>query len=437
MKRVLIITYYWPPSGGSGVQRWLKMSKYLPEYGWQPVIYTALDAEYPVEDRTLERDIPAEAEIIKRKIVEPYTFYKRFLGIKNEQKIKVGFINEGERKQGWKENLSLWIRGNLFIPDARCWWIKPSVRYLKKYLKEHPVNAIISTGPPHSMHLIALKLHKALNIPWIADFRDPWTEIDYYDQLHLTPRSDRKHHKLEHEVLTQADQVVTVAPDGARRLEALGACNVKTIYNGFDWNDEDRSTETRPQNEKFNLTYIGVLSKIQNPENLWEAIGELVEESESFGKKLQINMIGQIDQSVEAAIRKAKLEQYVVFRPYIPHKQVLQQQQAADLLLLLLMPDSTPRAKGLLTGKLFEYLSSGTPILCIGPEDGDAAHIISEVQAGVTVDFEDKGKMKTEIYKLFTVYKENQLKTNRDQQLLKYSRRNLAKDFVKILNDLQ
>lgn len=284
MKRVLIITYYWPPSGGSGVQRWLKMSKYLPEYGWQPVIYTALDAEYPVEDRTLERDIPAEAEVIKRKIVEPYTFYKRFLGIKNEQKIKVGFINEGERKQGWKENLSLWVRGNLFIPDARCWWIKPSVRYLKKYLKEHPVNAIISTGPPHSMHLIALKLHKALNIPWIADFRDPWTEIDYYDQLHLTPRSDRKHHKLEHEVLTQADQVVTVAPDGARRLEALGACNVKTIYNGFDWNDEDRSTETRPQNEKFNLTYIGVLSKIQNPENLWEAIGELVEESESFGR---------------------------------------------------------------------------------------------------------------------------------------------------------
>ena len=437
MKRVLIITYYWPPSGGSGVQRWLKMSKYLPEYGWQPVIYTALDAEYPVEDRTLERDIPAEAEVIKRKIVEPYTFYKRFLGIKNEQKIKVGFINEGERKQGWKENLSLWVRGNLFIPDARCWWVKPSVRFLKQYLKEHPVDAIISTGPPHSMHLIALKLHKALNIPWIADFRDPWTEIDYYDQLHLTPRSDRKHHKLEHEVLTQADQVVTVAPDGARRLEALGACNVKTIYNGFDWNDEDRSTETRPQNEKFNLTYIGVLSKIQNPENLWEAIGELVEESESFGKKLQINMIGQIDQSVEVAIRKAKLEQYVVFRPYIPHEQVLQQQQAADLLLLLLMPDSTPRAKGLLTGKLFEYLSSGTPILCIGPEDGDAAHIISEVQAGVTVDFEDKGKMKTEIYKLFTVYKENQLKTNRDQQLLKYSRRNLAKDFVKLLNDLQ
>ena len=436
MKRVLIITYYWPPSGGSGVQRWLKMSKYLPEYGWQPVIYTPENAEYPVEDPSLLQDVAPETEVIKRKIVEPYSFYKRLLGIKKEQKVKVGFINEGERKQGWKENLSLWVRGNLFIPDARCWWVKPSVRFLKNYQKEHPVDAMISTGPPHSMHLIALQLHKTLNIPWIADFRDPWTEIDYYSQLHLTPHSDRKQHKLEHEVLTQADQVVTVAPDGARRLEALGASNVKTIYNGFDWNNEDRNAETRPQNEKFNLTYIGVLSKIQNPENLWEAIGELVEENESFSKKLQITMIGQIDRSVEAAIRKAKLEQHVVFKPYIPHNQVLQEQQAADLLLLLLMPDSTPRAKGLLTGKMFEYLSSGRPILCIGPEDGDAAHIISEAKAGVTVDFEDKEKMKEIIKWLFSQYEAGTLKGCDSQSIEKYSRKALTGEFVEMMNRL-
>ena len=436
MKRVLIITYYWPPSGGSGVQRWLKMSKYLPEYGWQPVIYTPENAEYPVEDPSLLQDIAPEAEVIKRKIVEPYSFYKQLLGIKKEQKVKVGFINEGERKQGWKENLSLWVRGNQFIPDARCWWVKPSVRFLKRYLKEHPVDAIISTGPPHSMHLIAMKLHNALNIPWIADFRDPWTEIDYYDQLHLTPRSDRKHHKLEHEVLTQADQVVTVAPDGARRLEALGACNVKTIYNGFDWNDEDRSTETRSQNEKFNLTYIGVLSKIQNPENLWEAIGELVGENESFGKKLQINMIGQIDQSVETAIRKAKLEQHVVFRPYIPHKQVLQEQRTSDVLLLLLMPESTPRAKGLLTGKLFEYLSSGRPILCIGPEDGDAAHIIETAKAGRTVGFGKKEKMKETIKELFSQYETGTLQGCDSQSIEKYSRKALTGEFVEMMDKI-
>ena len=139
MKRVLIITYYWPPSGGSGVQRWLKMSKYMPENGWQPVIYTAEDAEYPVEDTSLAQDVAPETEVLRRPIVEPYRFYKRFLGFKTGEKVKAGFINEGATKRGWKENLSLWIRGNFFIPDARCWWVKPSVKYLKEYLKEHPL----------------------------------------------------------------------------------------------------------------------------------------------------------------------------------------------------------------------------------------------------------------------------------------------------------
>ena len=166
MKRVLIITYYWPPSGGSGVQRWLKMSKYLPQNGWKPVIYTTSDAEYPVEDESLEKDVSPETEVIRRPIVEPYTIYKRFIGIKKNDKVKAGFINEGKEKTSWKENLSLWARGNLFIPDARCLWIKPSVRFLSKYLKENHIDAIISTGPPHSMHLIARELHKKTNIPY-------------------------------------------------------------------------------------------------------------------------------------------------------------------------------------------------------------------------------------------------------------------------------
>ena len=202
MKRVLIITYYWPPSGGSGVQRWLKMSKYLPDYDWQPVIYTTENAEYPIIDPSLEKDVPTDMEVIRRPIHEPYNFYKKFLGIKKEETVKMGFIHEKEKKKGWKVNFSLWIRGNLFIPDARCGWVKPSVKYLKEYLKEHPVDAIISTGPPHSMHLIAMKLKEELGIPWIADFRDPWTEIDYYNDLHLTRCADRKHHRLEREVLT-------------------------------------------------------------------------------------------------------------------------------------------------------------------------------------------------------------------------------------------
>ena len=432
MKRVLIITYYWPPSGGSGVQRWLKMSKYLPENGWQPVIYTAENAEYPVEDPSLEKDVCPEAEVLRQPIVEPYDLYKRFLGIKKEQKVKTGFIDETGQQTGWKKHLSVWIRGNLFIPDARCWWVKPSVKYLKSYLKDHPVDAIISTGPPHSMHLIAMKLKEDLGIPWIADFRDPWTEIDYYNELHLTRWADRKHHQLEREVLNQADKVVTVSPDWARRLGRLGNRNVRTIYNGFDRDDDTQTPVMLP--DTFTITYLGVLSKIQNPINLWQALGKLVKENESFNKDLKINMIGQIDSSVTSFIEENGLTQHATYSPYIPHDQVSAVHRSSTLLLLLLMPDSEPRAKGLLTGKLFEYLASGRPILCIGPEDGDAAQILCETHAGITVDFEDDGKMKETIKNLYHRYLDNNLLDNTSIELEQYSRKNLAFEYSILLN---
>ena len=434
MKRVLIISYYWPPSGGSGVQRWLKMSKYLPENGWQPVIYTAENAEYPVEDPSLEKDVCPEAEVIRRPIVEPYNFYKRFLGLKKEHKVKAGFIDETGEQRGWKERLSVWIRGNFFIPDARCWWVKPSVRYLKSYLKEHPVDALISTGPPHSMHLIALKLKEALGIPWIADFRDPWTEIDYYGELRLTKRSDRKHHRLEHEVLTKADQVVTVSKDGAARLDLLGASGTVAIFNGFDQDGSQEPTST-PQ-QTFTLTYLGVLSKAQNPENLWEALGELVKEDETFSRRLRIHMIGQIDRSATASIQQNGLDGHVVFTPYIPHSQVFEAHRNSTLLLLFLLPDTEIRAKGLLTGKLFEYLASGRPILCIGPEDGDAAQILNETHAGITVCFENKEKMKETVRDYYRRYLENNLPDNDTALFGKYSRRSLTREYAELLNNL-
>ena len=432
MNRVLIITYYWPPSGGSGVQRWLKMSKYLPENGWQPVIYTTEDAEYPIVDVSLEKDVAPEAEVIRRPIIEPYTFYKKFLGIKKEETVKMGFIEEKKKKEGWKSRLSLWIRGNLFIPDARCWWVKPSVRYLKEYLKSHPVDAIISTGPPHSMHLIAMKLKEATGLPWIADFRDPWTEIDYYNDLHLSRWADRKHHRLEREVLTKADKVVTVAPDGARRLGKLGNRNVRVVYNGFDRDDDTQTPVSLP--DSFTITYLGVLSKIQNPENLWQVLGELVKEDENFSKDLKINLIGQIDNSVSQSIEERGLSQHVSYSPYIPHDQVSAAHRSSTLLLLLLMPDSEPRAKGLLTGKLFEYLASGRPILCIGPEDGDAARILKETQAGVTVRFEDRGRMKEIIKDLYQKYLKDGLPSNESKKVEKYSRKAMAGEYGRLLD---
>ena len=430
MKRVLIITYYWPPSGGSGVQRWLKMSKYLPENDWQPVIYTAEDAEYPVEDPSLEQDVAPEAEIIRRPIVEPYTYYKKFLGMKKGEKVKAGFINEGAKKSGWKESLSVWLRGNFFIPDARCWWVKPSVKYLTGYLKEHPVDAMISTGPPHSMHLIAKALHKKFNIPWVADFRDPWTDIDFYKDLKLTRCADRKHHRLENQVLTEATKVVTVGWDCARGLERHGAKDVAVITNGYDETFvETQGRASLHQSTMFTMSHIGIIGENRNPEAFWQVIGELTPSID-----LKIKLIGQVDNSVIESIKRNNIEKYVEIIPYIPHNQVIEEQAKSDVLLLFV--NNTPNAKGILTGKIFEYMASGRPILCIGPEDGDSARILNETKTGITVDFDDKEKMKSVILDLTTKYQENQLITNDIKAVEKYSRRNLTKEFVTILNEI-
>lgn len=432
MKKVLIITYYWPPSGGSGVQRWLKMSKYLPEFGWQPVIYTADNAEYPVEDHSLEKDIHPETVVLKQQIIEPYNFYKRFLGVKKEEKIKAGFINEGKKKSSWKENISLWVRGNFFIPDARCLWIKPSVKYLLNYLKDNPVDAIISTGPPHSMHLIAMKLHEKTNIPWLADFRDPWTEIDFYQDLHLTRCADRKHHKLEHEVLTKANKVVTVGWSCAEGLDKLGAEKAEVVANGFDL---EINSETMPHSSKFTISHIGVIPPNRNSENLWAVLGELASENEEFASSLEIKLIGQVDRSVINSIENNKLQDNLNQIPYLSHDEAIAEQQKSSLLLLLL--NNVPAAKGIMTGKLFEYLAARRPILVIGPEDGDAAKVLDETKSGKAIDFDDKEKMKKTIFEYFNDFKEGKLVCDSDISAIKqYSRRNLAGKIAGILQRL-
>lgn len=433
MKRVLIITYYWPPSGGSGVQRWLKMSKYLPENGWQPVIYTTKDAEYPIVDTSLEKDVVPEVEVIRRPIIEPYTLYKKFLGIKKEDTIKAGFASE-KKKSGWKENLSVWIRGNCFIPDARCWWVKPSVRYLKEYLKAHPVDAIISTGPPHSMHLIAMKLKEATGLPWIADFRDPWTEIDFYDELRLTSWADRKHHKLEHEVLTKADKIVTIGWECAKGLGRLGNRNVKVIQNGFDW-ELDPNEEKTPLTNEFTLTHLGVVGPARNAPVLWQALQELKNEIDGFDKTLKIRFVGHVDQSVIDNLRACNLLENAEFVAHVPHDEVKLFQESSQVLLLLI--NNAPNAKGIVTGKLYEYLASLRPILAIGPEDGDAAKILAETNAGQTVSFDNKERMKEAIKDLYQRYLEDNLLPYKNKEIEKYSRKALAGEYGRLLDKLE
>ena len=411
LKRLLIITYYWPPTGGSGVQRWVKFSKYLPEFGWQPVVYTPENPEQLARDESLLNDIPACAEVIKTHISEPYELYRRLTGGKAGQEVNP--VNA--QRKTWKQRLSLWIRGNCFIPDPRVGWVRPSVRFLKKYLREHPVDAVVTTGPPHSVHLIGLGLKKALGLRWIADFRDPWTEMFYYKHLGLSAAADRRHRRLEQAVLDGADKIISVSPPVAADFQAKTKTPVVLITNGFDEADfrgeslasapgvqgfpgqkkwPEKSLDTpAPQRQRteIRLVHTGLFAADGNPLKLWDALAERCEADPDFRARLQIRLAGKVDAAITDAILARGLGDNLVELGYLPHDETVREQREADILLLPLRRE--PEYAKVLPGKIFEYLAARRPVLGIGQEDGAAATVLRDAAAGEMFDWDKKEEL--------------------------------------------
>jgi len=279
MKKALIITYYWPPAGGSGVQRWLKFVKYFRDFDIEPIVYTVDDANYPIEDNSLISEIPKNTEVLKQPIWEPNSLFTKI----GKKKIEsAGFINPNP---SFFDKILQYVRANYFIPDARKFWVKPSVKYLKKYLEENKVDVIISTGPPHSMHLIGLQLKKLLNVKWIVDFRDPWTEIDYFHQLPLTKKAIARHHALEKEVIVNADAVLVVG-DTMRKSYQKFNSNIITVTNGFD---EVISNIEIAIDSKFTITHIGLMNADRNPTILWEVLSEISRSDNEFKRNFELS----------------------------------------------------------------------------------------------------------------------------------------------------
>lgn len=430
MKRVLIITYYWIPSGGAGVQRWIKFAKYLREFGWDPIIYTPENPEYPSEDYSFEKDIAKDIQIIKTPIWEPYNIYRNIFGKKGE-KINAGFIQEN-KKSGWQERLSIWIRGNFLIPDPRKFWIRPSVKFLQKYLKEHSVDAIITTGPPHSMHLIALGLKKRLpDLPWIADFRDPWTNIDFYKELNLTKISDSIHQRLEKKTIRTANCITVVSQGMLREYKNFSPRDIQLITNGFD--TDDTNLVKTDLDKKFTLSHIGTLNSARNPVTLWNVLGKIVLENETFKNDIKIQLIGKIDFSVLATLEKNNLATCVEKIDYLSHSDAIKKQNSSQVLLLLI--NNSANAKGILTGKFFEYLAAKRPILAIGPPDGDVACVLNETKAGKIANFDNENEIRKVILEYYQQYKNGKLSIT-SNSIEKYSRKELTKQLSDILNSL-
>lgn len=439
MKRVLIITYYWPPSGGSGVQRWVKFAKYLPKEGWQPVIYTPENPELTTIDKTLAAEIPPEAEVVKTHIFEPYGIYRKLMGKGSSTDLKaltsagsdgneVNPVNGG--KKSWKQKLSLYIRGNFFIPDPRIMWVRPSVKFLKSYLKKHPVDAIVSTGPPQSMHLIGLELSKATGLPWLADFRDPWTKIFYFKHLELTHRSEAKHQALEKKVVDGATRVIAVSPMVKKDFEAITSTPVELITNGFDEEDFNVPFEA---DEYFNITHTGLFASDGDPEILWKVLAAKCQEDKEFQKLLRIRLVGKTDQEIVNSIETAGLGPNLVNLGYQSHEVAVREQRNASVLILPLRKE--PEYEAVLPGKLFEYLASRRPILGIGQTDGAMAQVVRNTGSGIVYDWNEEQKIRRWVDFSWEEFKNHELLDNATD-ISMYSRRRLTKRLVSLLEEI-
>lgn len=424
MKKVLIITYYWPPAGGPGVQRWLKFVKYLPDFGIQPIVYVPENPTYPIIDEGLVSEVSDQAIILKKKIFEPYGFASLF-SKKKTKKISSGII-PNQKKQSFLERLMLWIRGNVFIPDARVFWVKPSVLFLEKYINDNEIDTIITSGPPHSLHLIGLSLKERTKVKWLADFRDPWTTIGYHTQLKLSASAAKKHKELESIVLNGADKILVTSATTKKEFEALTARPIEIITNGFDV----EKIAKQPLDGKFTMAHIGSFLSERNPRILWKCLKEIIKENPDFKKDFELKLIGAVSQEVLDAISEFRLDSYVNNLGYVSHKTAVEHQRKSQVLLLIEI--NSEETKSIIPGKLFEYMASERPILAIGPEGSDFATIIKETNTGAFFNYDEFDALKSNILSSYALFKEGKLKAYA-VGLQQYSRKSLTEKLSKML----
>ncbi len=420
---VLIITYYWPPAGGPGVQRWLKFVKYFKEFGIEPTVYIPENPHYPLLDESLLNEVPKGITIIKHPIKEPYGFANLFLKKKTKQ-VSSGIITN--KKQSILEKMMLWVRGNFFIPDARIGWVKPSVAFLEKYLSENNIETIITTGPPHSLHLIGMQLKEKTGVKWLADFRDPWTTIHYHKSLRLSKSSEKKHQDLETEVLNTADCIVVTSPNTKKEFKQLTKTPIEVITNGF----EILEKVVRVPDTDFTLVHIGSLLSKRNPEVLWEILSELVSENNDFAKDLKIKLVGIVGEDIKKSVEEYGLTDNCEVVGYVSHQEAIQLQHNAQVLLLIEM--DTPETKAIIPGKIFEYLAATRSIIALGPKGSDVASIINETQSGSYFLYTEKEKLKSKILLNYNDFKVGKLQIN-SKNISKYSRRELTKKMSELL----
>ncbi|MEH6746524.1 MAG: glycosyltransferase family 4 protein [Maribacter arcticus] len=423
MRKVLVITYYWPPAGGPGVQRWLKFVKYLRDFDVEPVLYIPENPHYPLIDNTFLKDIPNDLIIYKHSIKEPYRLASLFSS-KKTKRISSGIIKS--KNQSFIEKIFLWIRGNLFIPDARRFWIKPSVNYLKGVLEKEGIDTIITTGPPHSVHLIGYYLKQTKAVNWIADFRDPWTTIGYHKKLKLTSSSEKKHKRLESTVLNSADKIIVTSATTKREFQQITNQPIQVITNGFDGN----VSMNQNLDEKFTISHIGSMLTGRNPIKLWQVLSELLKQNSEFKSALKLQFIGVISDDVLQSLNVLGLQNHIEVIGYVSHKKALEYQKASQILLLVEI--DSQETIGIIPGKLFEYMAAKRPILGVGPKNWEVADIVSDTKSGCIFEYSDDIALKNVLLDWFAQFQKGELSVS-SKDIEHYSRRELTRKLAEYI----
>ena len=405
------------------MQRWLKFVKYLRDFDIEPVVYIPENPHYPIEDASLLKEIPKDITILSQSLFEPYGVAK-FLSPKKTKRISSGIIQA--KNQSFLEKAMLWIRGNFFIPDARKYWVKPSVKFLSEVLERENIDTIITTGPPHSVHLIGQQLKIEKGVQWLADFRDPWTSIGYHKKLKLSKASQKKHKDLEYGVLNQADKIITTSRTTKLEFEKLTEKPITVITNGHDSDYEGGAN----LDKDFTISHIGSLLTGRNPKNLWKVLSQLAAENAVFRSNLQLEFMGVVSKDVMDSLYRAELGPYIKMRGYGSHAEAQRRQRRSQLLLLVEI--DSEETKGIIPGKLFEYMAAKRPILALGPTNWEAGKIIEETRTGRVFDYLAHSDLKETVLDWYTAFKKESL-VSKSENIEKYSRRALTGELAKII----
>jgi len=424
MKKVLIITYYWPPKGGVGVQRWLKLTKYLIEHNLELIVYTPENGGSVIEDKSLLNTIPADLKVLKRKIFEPQKITRMFTGKPPSADILL------KKNNGIFQSLILWIRANFFIPDTRCFWISPSIKFLSNYLTSNNIDVIISSGPPHSMHMIAHGLKKRHNIKWIADFRDPWTDIEYFDTLPLLAMSRAKHKKLEREVVQNADVLLTVSKSWSELFNNLGAQKTSVLTNGYDLDDYSHPSKESASNI-FKIGHFGLYNKLRDHSFLWKTIQKISKTHTDFHSNLEFLFAGEVHDNFMENISTYQYQEKLQHYSYLSHGDSIKNMMQCDL--LLVAQGQTKSVSGRLPAKVFEYLGARKPILAIGAKDSDLEKLLEPISYAWFVDFDNSKLLYDSILE---IYETRHSKEEFNDDITCFSRESQAKQVVNLINEL-